>query len=325
MKKTKIDFRQLAKRYQIYLLLIAMIIVASVASKDFRSVQNITNLFSQSSIVGIMAIGQTMVLLTGGFDLSQGSYVALVSVLLAISMSYGVLPAVLIMVVCLLFLGLFNGFFVNRGITPFVVTLGMQGIARTLALWLSGADAVSLNNSRFFALAYGSLLGIPVPTLIWIGMSLFFAYVLNFTSIGRHIYAVGGDKESARLSGVNIKRVMYFVFFISAFCCAMAGAIYTSKLGVALPDKAVGYEMDAIASSVIGGTSLSGGVGTLGGTFAGVLIYAIITNVLNIVGVSPYWQQVVKGVIILAAVYSTSRSLIKRKGGQSNVAVKKTA
>ena len=313
----KARIHSFARGRTIYLILTLAFVVASVASKDFRSVQNIINLFSRSSIVGILAIGQTMVLLTGGFDLAQGSYVALVSVLMAISLPLGLASAIAITLAGVVFLGLVSGFFVNRGITPFIVTLTMMGVARTLALWLSGINVINVDSPALKQLFYGNFLGVPLCVYLWLLLSMAFSFFLNQTRTGRHLYAVGGNRESARLSGVNVKAVMLMVFVLSAFCSVMAGLIYTARLGVALPDSAEGYEMDAIASAIIGGTSLFGGVGSLGGTFAGVLIYGIITNLLTIMGVSTYMQQVVKGVIILLAVFMNTRTGLKAGKGQS--------
>lgn len=300
---------KLIKENSIYVILLIMLIAASCMSPNFRTFSNITNLLSQSSIIGVLAIGQTIVLITGGFDLSQSSMMALSSIVTALFMPYGYILALF----CLLILGFLNAFFVNKGISPFVVTLGMQGIARTLALWWSNQKSIRIEGYGIDTLAYSTFIGIPISIWLWIALTIVFSLFLNRTVVGRHIYAIGGNSESARLSGVNVKRIRYVAYLISAFCSFVAGCIYASRLGVGAPDKAIGYEMDAISCAIIGGTSLVGGAGTLKGTFAGMLIYGIITNFLNLMSVSSYWQKVIKGLIILVAVYFNLRSTRKQE------------
>lgn len=302
-------FVRIVRDNSIYVILIIMLIVASVFSADFRTFSNISNLLSQSSIIGILAIGQTIVLITGGFDLSQSALIAMAAVVIALFMPYGYLAAL----ICLVVLELANAFFVNKGISPFVVTLGMQGVARTLALWWSGQKSVAIQWSGIKSLAYSTFLGIPISVYLWLAMTVMLTLFLNRTVMGCHIYAIGGNAESARLSGINVKKVRYVAYLISAVCVFASSCIYVSRLGVGAPDKAIGYEMDAISVSIIGGTSLLGGSGTLKGTFAGMLIYGIITNFLNLMAVSAYWQKVIKGLIILIAVYFSIRANRKRE------------
>ena len=313
----KLLLAKLFNKFRIYIILFVLLIIAVTTSNEFGTYGNITNLLSQMSIIGILAIGQTFVLLTGNFDLSQGSFVALGSVLIALTIPYSIAAAIGVTIVVLLLMGVFNAFFVNRGVVSFIVTLGMMGIARSVALFLADSDAIRVPNLDFKKLAYGTILDIPYSVFLWIALIVLFSIVLKHTRIGKYIYATGGNKESARLSGVNVKRVMYVVYLISAFCGAAASAVYTSRLGTALPDKAVGYEMDSIAAAVIGGTSMFGGVGTLWQTFVGVLIYGIITNYLNLMGVSAYWQQVVKGLMIALAVYLNYKASIKERRSQN--------
>jgi ribose/xylose/arabinose/galactoside ABC-type transport system permease subunit len=180
-------------------------------------------------------------------------------------------------------------------------------------MFLAKADAVNLTNQSIKYLAYGTIQGIPISVILWIILVLLSTWTLRYTKIGHHVYAYGGNSESARLSGVKTKKVIYFVFVLSTFFSVIAGLIYVGKLGVALPNKAIGYEMDSIAGSVIGGTSLFGGVGSIPKTLVGVLIYGMITNLLNIMGISAYWQDVAKGLIVLATVYFNSRNYGGRK------------
>jgi len=295
------------RNHNLYVLLVLSIVIASLLSEQFLTYQNITNLLSQMSIIGILAIAQMMVMLTAGIDLSHGSFIALGSVLLATTMDAGVPVAIAATFGCLTLLGFVNGFFANRGIHPFIVTLGMMGIARTLALVFSDGQTVKVPAAAFENIAYSTLFGIPVPIFIWFGVLLIFHRFLKYHPTGRHIYAVGGNQEAARLTGINVKKIKYVVYMLSGFLATISAMIYTSRIGAALPDKAVGYEMDSIAAAVIGGTSLFGGVGAVKGAMVGVIIYGVISNILNLMGVSPYFQQFLKGLIILAAVYINTR------------------
>ena len=310
LKNKQFRILDLVKKYSVYFILAVLLIIAFSVSSDFRAIGNIMNLLNQMSVIGVLAIGQTIVLLTGNFDLSHGSYVALCSVLIALFMPHGIFVAIIVATLGLVFLGTFNAFFVNRGVLSLIVTLGMTGIARSLALFFANSDAVPISNPKFMSLSYGTVFGIvPYTVILWVAMVVISSLMLKHTRLGRHIYAVGGDKESARLSGIHINRIMYMVFITSALCAMIAGMFYASRLGVGLPDKSVGYELDSIASSVIGGTSLFGGIGTQGGTFVGVIVFGVITNFLTIIGVSAYWQLVFKGLIIAIAVYLNLRSV----------------
>lgn len=295
--------KKIIKDNAIYIVLLVMFAAAAFASPNFRAFSNISNLLNQSSVVGILAIGQTIVLITCGFDLSQGAFIALVSVIIALLVPINVFLAFFAAFAGMMALGFVNGIFINKGISPFVVTLGMQGVGRTLALWWSDEKSIKIAWSGIRILSYDTLFNIPICVYFWVVLSIVFALVLRHTRIGRHFYAIGGNAESARLSGINVEKVRYCAYLISAFCAFAAGMVYASKLTVGVPDKAIGYEMDSISCAIIGGTSLAGGAGTLKGTFAGVLIYSIITNFLNLMGVSAYWQKAIKGVIILAAVF----------------------
>lgn len=314
MEAKQFNLLKWAKAHNIYLIFVAIFAIAFFTSREFRTIDNLMNLMNQMSIIGILAIGQTVVLLTGNFDLSHGSYVALCSVLLALLMPYGIPIAILVTAAVLVVLGIFNAFFVNRGVVSLIVTLGMTGIARSLALFLAKSDSIAIQNAYFKQISYGNLFGVlPYGVILWLVLVAALAFVLQNTRLGKHIHAVGGDKESARLSGIKIHKITYIVYIISALCAVAAGTLYASRLGVGLPDKSVGYEMNSIAASVIGGTSLFGGVGTQSGTLIGVLIFGIITNFFNLIGVSAYWQQVFRGLIIGIAIYINLRGNVGRK------------
>lgn len=307
-KKEKIKTKYGNGANIIYVVLLGMLVLGCCISPNFRTFSNFSNLMSQSAIVGVLAIGQTIVLITGGFDLAQGALLALTSVILAILIPVNTVLAFAAALLCMIVFGIINSFFVNKGISPFVVTLGTQGIARTLALWWSNEESVNIEWIGIKFLAHRTLLGIPISVYLWIILSILFSVFLKKMVIGRHIYAIGGNAESSRLSGVDVEKTRCCAYIISAACVFAAGVIYTSRLTVGVPDKALGYEMDSLSCSIIGGTALTGGVGTLQGTFAGVLIFSIITNFLNLMGISTYWQKVIKGCIILLAVFFSVRA-----------------
>lgn len=309
--KVKVKMRSTIDKYGKYFLLLISLIAASIVSNDFLTYLNITNLLSQISIVGILAIAQMLVMLTGGIDLSHGSYIALGSVVIATTMNFGVITSLIIVLICLWILGFLNGTFVNKGIHPFMVTLGMMGIARSLALVISNGKPVIVPADSFDQIAYSMIGPIPLPFIILFILFILFHQFLTHHPTGRQIYAVGGNEEAARLTGVNIKKIKYLVYMLSGILSGFAAIIYTSKVGSGLPDKAVGYELDSIAAAIIGGTSLFGGVGSVTGTMVGVCVYGIISNALNLTGVSPYAQQFIKGLIILCAVYINTRATKK--------------
>lgn len=301
------EIRKIVKKQKLVIVVLFLVGIAAISSRDFLSIQNFANILSQISVVAILAIGQTIVIVGGGFDLSHGSFIAFGSVMIAITMKFGLLPSLILTVISLLVLGFINGFFVNQGINPFVVTLGMLGIARSLALVLSNAKALPLEIESFQNLAYTSIGPFKLPVYLMGLMFLVFHYVMRHTKLGRSIYATGGGESAARLSGIQVNVSKYAAFMLSALTAAIAAMVYTASLNVAIPDKAVGYELDSIAAAVIGGASLSGGVGTMWGTFIGALIYGIISNLFNLVGLHPYFQQILKGFIILGAVFLNIR------------------
>jgi ribose/xylose/arabinose/galactoside ABC-type transport system permease subunit len=200
-------------------------------------------------------------------------------------------------------LGLCNGLLVARTPIPaFIVTLGMLGIARGLALLVSNNQPISIADPFFFTLGRARLLGIPISFLLWLLIAVALHYFLTQRRMGRAIYAVGGSAESARLSGINVSGVKVFVYTMSGMLTGVAGVLWASRLSSGSPIGGVNYELESIAAVVVGGGSLFGGIGTVGGTVAGVLIFGVINSMLNLAGISPYWQGTIKGVLILLAV-----------------------
>lgn len=284
--------------------LIVLFLIGGFFVPNFFSKQNFSAIMYQYAIIGFLALGQLLVILTAGIDLAQGSLVAFTSIIVSLSMSrFGIIPAVLAGVVSTTILGLFSGVLVSRTKIPaFVVTLGMTGVARGLALVFSNAKPISIENEAFVAFGRMNVAGIPVSAILLILCSLGLAYFLRYRRLGRYIFSVGGSEESARLSGINVKKVKLFVFAASAFLTSIGGVIWTARLNSGSPIGAANYEMESIAAVIVGGGNLFGGVGSVSGTLIGILLFGSINSILNLVGISPYWQGTIKGVLILLAV-----------------------
>ena len=291
----------------ILLALVALIIVGWLLSDHFLQVDNLLNVSRQTAIVGILGIGMTFVILTAGIDLSVGSIVGFSAIACASAISKGV-PwplGLLIGLAAGATAGALNGLGITKGrLQPFIMTLGMLVIARGVTMTYADGKPISLGDKgdSLAWLGTGNLLGLPVPVWILAGLAAVAGVALRFTQFGRHVYAVGDNREAARLSGINTNRVIFSVYVISGLCAAMTALIIVSRLTAGEPSQGTGFELDAIAIVVIGGTSLFGGEGGIGGTLVGAAIVAVIANLLNLLGVSPFSQQIVKGLIILGAV-----------------------
>jgi ribose/xylose/arabinose/galactoside ABC-type transport system permease subunit/ABC-type sugar transport system substrate-binding protein len=285
--------------------LIIVSIVMGILSPNFLTVDNIRNVIMQASINAVLAAGLTFVIITAGIDLSVGSVVAFAGIVLGFSLHGGVpfLPAVVICLLAGSLCGLINGFLITKGkLPPFIVTLGMMSIARGVALMLNNGRPISGFSETFRFIANGSFIGIPI--LIWITVVV---YVIGFiilrkTPFGRYVYAIGGNEEAARLSGIKTKKVLLFVYIISGFLAGLAAIMLTSRINSAQPTAGLMYELQAIAATVIGGTSLMGGYGFISGTIVGALLISVISNGLNLLNVSSFLQQVVIGSVIILAV-----------------------
>jgi ribose/xylose/arabinose/galactoside ABC-type transport system permease subunit len=295
--------------YGILVALLVLCAVLSVASDNFFTTENLINVLRQVSINGILAIGMTFVIIAAGIDLSVGSIVALVGVVTATvahdsNLAFAILVGLLVGLVC----GAFSGIAISKwGLAPFIVTLGMMTIARGLTFVISNGRPVSGLSQGYLAIGKSDWLGVPTPVWILLAMFLIATVVLYMTKIGRYIYAIGGNENAARFSGIRISLVTVFVYAVSGLLAALAGIVLSSRVSAGLPQSGVGYELDAIAAVVIGGTSLSGGRGRLWGTIVGVLIIGVVNNGLDLLNVSSYYQQIVKGFIIIAAVLLDSK------------------
>lgn len=303
-------------RFQSIIALLLMCIALSFLTDSFLTTDNSWNVMRQISVNMIISVGMTLVILTGGIDLSVGSILAISGAVAASMLKFGsditgidlhvgfsLLGAMIGGTLVGSFLGWFNGLTITRfKVPPFVATLAMLTIARGLTmLWTGGFPITGLGDSMAF-LGTGWFLGIPMP--VWISLIIVIAAIVltKRTTLGRHIYAIGGNEQAARLSGINIKRVKMIVYSIAGALAAVGGILVTSRLDSAQPNAGAGFELDSIAAVVIGGAALSGGKGTILGTVQGVLIIGVLNNGLVLMNVSPFWQQVIKGLVILLAV-----------------------
>jgi ribose/xylose/arabinose/galactoside ABC-type transport system permease subunit len=303
------DFHPLTTAIKSWGLPIALVVISaamSFAHPSFLTVPNLVNVVRQISINGILAIGVTLVLLTGGVDLSLGSVVALAGVAAASAAHPGQHPVVLPVALGILagaLCGAVNGLVVTRGhVAPFIATLGMMTVARGSALVLSGGKPVSNLGSAFTRLG-GDMAGMPIPALGLAAIAFAAWLFLKNLRLGRHLYAVGGNENAARASGINVNAVKLFAYTLCGGLAGMAGVVLAARITTGQPNAGVGYELDAIAAVVIGGTSLSGGVGGVGGTILGALLMGVINNGLDLMNVSSYYQAIVKGIIIVGAVW----------------------
>lgn len=301
-----LSWRSWLERYGLLLALLVAGIALSIATPNFLTPQNLVIVLRQISINGILAVGVTFVLLTGGVDLSLGSVVALSGVVAAKLAHPGDFPlvAVLAGVATGAACGLVNGLVVTKGrVAPFIATLGMMTIARGLALVASRGAPVSNLSRSFTFLGGGNWLGIPCPVLLLAVVALGAWVILSRARAGRHVYAVGGNEAAAYASGLNVHNIKLFAFTLCGALAGLAGVVLAARLTTGQPNAGVAYELDAIAAAVIGGTSLNGGVGGVGGTVIGALLMGVINNGLDLLNVSSYYQQIVKGIIIVGAVW----------------------
>ena len=287
--------------------LVALFVVISCLNSSFIEPSNLKNLLRQVSINALISFGMTFVILTGGIDLSVGSILALSSVLMGSFIKSGNNPIVGIGLACVMgaVLGAVNGLVITKGkVAPFIATLATMTIFRGLTLvYTNGNPISSLTESEaFHSFGQGYFLGLPVPAIMMLLMFAVSYFILHKTTLGRKTYAVGGNEKVSFIAGIKIDRIKIFAYTITGFLCGMAGAILTSRLNSAQPTAGTGYELDAIAAVVLGGTSLSGGKGRIVGTIIGALIIGTLNNGLNILNVSSFYQQVVKGIVILLAV-----------------------
>lgn len=316
--KKRFDLRSFVNKWGIFLIFIAMCILISILTINngvsiFLKFRNIVNVLRQSSVIGIIALGVTFIIITGGIDLSSGSLVALIGCLSAMLArdAYG-LPVIVPILAALALgfgAGAINGtLHAKFKIPPFIATLGMMVSARGLGYLITGGRPIDNLTQSYQFIGQGSIFEfgqnffIPIPVIIFLTMALIAHFLLSRTRFGKNTYALGGNEQAAFICGVNVDRQKIFVYAWAGFLTSIAAVVLTSRVSAGQPSAGIMYELDAIASAVIGGTSLQGGIGTIGGTVVGTLIIGVMNNGLDLLGVSSYWQQILKGVIIVGAV-----------------------
>ena len=285
--------------------LIGLCLILWILSPYFLTLSNLLNIVEQSSIISIIAVGMTFVIISSGIDLSVGSILAFSGVIIAslLQMDLPILVALSMGLVAGSFCGFLNGVLISKGLLPpFIATLGMMSIARGAALLVTQGRPISGFSYSFRQLAFGEVLQIPVPVIIMLVLYISAHFLLSKTRFGRQVYAIGGSEEVSILSGVNVKKIKMLVYMLSGGLSGLAAIILTARLNSAQPIAGIMYELDAIAATVIGGTSLMGGEGTILGTLVGALIMGVLRNGLNLLNVSSFIQQIVIGSVIILAV-----------------------
>ncbi len=297
---------EILRRFSVFIILLIICVVFAVGSHDFLTTSNLLNVALQTSIIAIIAIGMTFTILTAGIDLSVGSLMALGGALaagLAVRQGLGTYGGIAGALLVGLMLGGVNGLLIIKGkMPPFVATLAMMAIARGLTLVYTQGRPIAGLEENFIFWGTGRLLGIPVPVVLLVILALIAYVVLRHTRFGLYVHATGGNEETTRLAGISPNRIKLAVYVISGFTATLGGVLLTARLWSAQPNAAVGWELDAIAAPVLGGVSLFGGVGSIGGTLVGAFIIGVLSNGLNLLGVPSYYQQVIKGVVFILAV-----------------------
>lgn len=308
------------RKYALVFIMILMCIVFACASSTFRKLGNVINIFRQSSINGILAVGMTLVIIIAGIDLSIGPLCAIAGVIAALYLEAnpdGVVMAILLGILSAGLMSVWTALLVaNLKVAPFIATLSTMSAAKGIVLVIADGVPHTIKNEAFRAIGNGYLwdytktnrISIPIPVVVLVAVILLVSFILYKTRFGRHIYAVGGNENAAVAAGINVKRVKFCTYVLNGLLCGVAGIVLASRITSGQPTAADGYEMDAITAVIVGGTSMTGGVGKIGMTIIGVLILAIMDNGLTILGVSSYYQKIIKGVIIAVAVLIDSKT-----------------
>jgi ribose/xylose/arabinose/galactoside ABC-type transport system permease subunit len=308
-----------ARRQGVLIVFILLVAFMFVATSTFGTAQNLMNVLLQNSIIGIIACGMTFAIILGGFDLSVGSVTALASVVGATLMinlgAAGIALGIAGALIACLLVGVTNGWLISwLGVNPFVATLGTMTVVRGLIYVATNASPRFGVPYSFTTLGLGRLFGVPNPALLFLAIALVLGFVLHRTRFGHYVYAVGGNAPAAARMGVNVAQVRFAVYMLVSACAAVSGIILIGQTASATPQAALGYELTAIAAVIVGGAPLGGGRGRMTGTIVGVFLLGVVANGLNLFGVSPFWQPVATGLILIAAVafdgYSQRGSLV---------------
>lgn len=306
-----INIKETASKYKSLIGLVLLCVIITFVAPAFLTLSNITNVFTQVSVNAIIAVGMTFVILTGGIDLSVGSTLAISGALSAsiIKSTGSVTLAIIVAALVGIAIGLVNGLLISKGkLQAFIATLATMTIFRGATLVFTNGTPISKLPEKFVNIGNGKIGFIPIPVIITVIVSIIAIYVLSQTRFGRYLYALGGNEDSARLSGINTDKIKTLVYVVSGFASSIAGVIITSRIASASPNAGTSFELDAIAAVVIGGTSLAGGEGKITGTLIGALIIGVLNNGLNLMNVSPFYQSIVKGLVILIAVLLDKKS-----------------
>ncbi|MFQ5421724.1 MAG: ABC transporter permease [Anaerolineae bacterium] len=306
MNKATFSLLEIVRRYSVFLILIGIGLIFALGSERFLTTSNLLNVALQTSIIAIVAIGMTFTILTAGIDLSVGSVMALCGALaagLAVRQEMGTYPAILMALLVGGLIGAVNGLLIVKGkMPPFVATLAMMAVARGATLVYTEGRPISGIDEQFIALSSGEFLGLTMPVIMMLVVLLLAFLVLRYTKFGNYVYSTGGSEEISRLAGIRTQWVTLGVYVISGITAALGGVLLVARLWSAQPNAAVGAELDAIAAPVLGGVSLFGGVGSVVGTVVGAFILGILSNGLNLMGVPSFYQQVIKGVVLILAI-----------------------
>ncbi|MDD3339163.1 MAG: ABC transporter permease [Lachnospiraceae bacterium] len=303
----KVNVGAILGKYGVYIALLVLFVALSFASESFLTVTNLFNILKQNAVYGILAVGMTFVIVTGGIDLSVGAIVAMAACFAAALAQKGtttpVVIAMLVGIVAGLGCGAFSGFFIAYAKIPaFIATLATCTIARGIVYVFTDGRPITGVSDAYKYIGRASWGVVPVAVVIYAIFLILGTFLLKYTKYGRHVFAIGGNKKAATVSGVNVEITEFMVYVICGFCAAFAGLLLSSRIQTGQPAGGEGYELDAITAAVIGGASLSGGKGSVFGSLIGILVVGILTNGLDLLNVSSYYQQIIKGVIILLAV-----------------------
>ena len=315
VENKNVNIKKLLVKYKSLLGLVLLIAIVSILNPSFLSPKNIMNILRQTSVNAVIAAGMTFVILTGGIDLSVGSILGISGAVCASLLVSGqnVIIAVMAALIVGAIVGFINGFIISKGkLQPFIATLATMTLLKGLTLVYTNGNPITLGSNelamKFGKIGGGTIIGIPTPAMIMIIVFMVCYYILHNTKMGRYTYALGSNEEATKLSGLNTDKIKIWVYTISGVLASVAGIIITSRLYSAQPTAGSGYELDAIAAVVLGGTSLNGGKGKITGTIIGALIIGVLSNALNILDVSSYYQTMVKGAVILLAVLLDRKS-----------------